>query len=45
VRPAADRRHDALTTAAWSIMILGQVPKAAHGAVADLYLLTDIDVP
>jgi NadR type nicotinamide-nucleotide adenylyltransferase len=48
--PWCDRRliadTDALTTAAWSIMILGQVPEARVMApLADLYLLTDIDVP
>jgi NadR type nicotinamide-nucleotide adenylyltransferase len=37
---------DALTTAAWAIMILGHVPDALVMApLADLYLLTDIDVP
>jgi NadR type nicotinamide-nucleotide adenylyltransferase len=37
---------DALTTAAWSIMILGQVPDGMRlTPLADLYLLTDIDVP
>ncbi|HEY5710892.1 MAG TPA: AAA family ATPase [Allosphingosinicella sp.] len=37
---------DALTTAAWSIMILGHIPKALRlEPLADLYLLTDIDVP
>ena len=38
---------DALTTAAWSLMILGEVPEGVmegFGA-ADLYLLTDIDIP
>jgi NadR type nicotinamide-nucleotide adenylyltransferase len=36
---------DALTTAAWSIMILGHVPEALRAEpLADLYLLTDIDV-
>ena len=48
--PWCDRRliadTDALTTAAWSIMILGHVPEALVMApLADLYLLTDIDVP
>jgi HTH-type transcriptional regulator, transcriptional repressor of NAD biosynthesis genes len=38
---------DALTTAAWSLMILGQIP---HGVLddwprPDLYLLTDVDIP
>jgi HTH-type transcriptional regulator, transcriptional repressor of NAD biosynthesis genes len=38
---------DALTTAAWSIMILGHVPDGVLDdcPVADLYLLTDIDIP
>jgi HTH-type transcriptional repressor of NAD biosynthesis genes len=37
---------DALTTAAWSIMILGHVPEnLVMAPLADLYLLTDIDVP
>ena len=38
---------DALTTAAWSIMILGQVPDGVLDGwpVPDLYLLTDIDIP
>ena len=38
---------DALTTAAWSLMILGRVPDGLFEAFvkADLYLLTDIDVP
>jgi len=38
---------DALTTAAWSLMILGHVPeKIMEGfALADLYLLTDTDIP
>ena len=38
---------DALTTAAWSIMILGEVPPAVLEDVPkiDLYLLSDIDVP
>ncbi len=38
---------DALTTAAWSIMILGHVPDAVLEGLplADLYLLTDIDIP
>jgi HTH-type transcriptional regulator, transcriptional repressor of NAD biosynthesis genes len=38
---------DALTTAAWSLMILGHVPDGLFGdfAKADLYLLTDIDIP
>jgi NadR type nicotinamide-nucleotide adenylyltransferase len=48
--PHCDRRlivdTDALTTAAWSIMILGHVPETLVMApLADLYLLTDIDVP
>jgi len=48
--PQCERRliadTDALTTAAWSIMILGHVPDALPTApLADLYLLTDIDVP
>jgi len=48
--PWCDRRliadTDALTTAAWSIMILGHVPEELVMApLADLYLLTDIDVP
>jgi len=48
--PWCDRRliadTDALTTAAWSIMILGRVPEALPMTpLADLYLLTDIDVP
>lgn len=38
---------DALTTAAWSLMILGRVPKGLYEGFtkADLYLLTDIDIP
>ena len=38
---------DALTTAAWSIMILGHVPDGVLDdcPLADLYLLTDIDIP
>jgi NadR type nicotinamide-nucleotide adenylyltransferase len=38
---------DALTTAAWSLMILGHVPERVMEdfPLADLYLLTDIDVP
>jgi NadR type nicotinamide-nucleotide adenylyltransferase len=38
---------DALTTAAWSLMILGHVPDGlfADFTRADLYLLTDIDIP
>lgn len=38
---------DALTTAAWSIMILGYVPDGLFDdwPVPDLYLLTDIDIP
>ncbi|HST37248.1 MAG TPA: AAA family ATPase [Allosphingosinicella sp.] len=38
---------DALTTAAWSLMILGHVPNAVLDdcPFADLYLLTDIDIP
>lgn len=38
---------DALTTAAWSIMLLGHVPEGVlrDFPMADLYLLTDIDVP
>jgi NadR type nicotinamide-nucleotide adenylyltransferase len=48
--PWCDRRlivdTDALTTAAWSIMILGHIPEElVMGPLADLYLLTDIDVP
>jgi NadR type nicotinamide-nucleotide adenylyltransferase len=48
--PWCDRRliadTDALTTAAWSIMILGHVPEhLVMAPLADLYLLTDIDVP
>jgi HTH-type transcriptional repressor of NAD biosynthesis genes len=48
--PWCDRRliadTDALTTAAWSVMILGHVPEGLLMApLADLYLLTDIDVP
>lgn len=49
-RPMCNRRliadTDALTTAAWSLMILGHVPDTIPLAPgADLYLLTDIDVP
>ena len=38
---------DALTTAAWSLMILGHVPDGVLDGFskADLYLLTDIDIP
>ena len=38
---------DALTTAAWSLMILGRVPEGLFDGFtkADLYLLTDIDIP
>jgi NadR type nicotinamide-nucleotide adenylyltransferase len=38
---------DALTTAAWSLMILGSVPDGVFDnfSKADLYLLTDIDIP
>jgi HTH-type transcriptional repressor of NAD biosynthesis genes len=38
---------DALTTAAWSLMILGRVPDGLYDGFtkADLYLLTDIDIP
>lgn len=38
---------DALTTAAWSLMILGSVPDGLfeNFTKADLYLLTDIDIP
>jgi HTH-type transcriptional regulator, transcriptional repressor of NAD biosynthesis genes len=38
---------DALTTAAWSIMLIGHVPDGLldDWAAADLYLLTDIDIP
>jgi NadR type nicotinamide-nucleotide adenylyltransferase len=38
---------DALTTAAWSLMILGHVPPGVLEdlPLADLYLLTDIDIP
>lgn len=38
---------DALTTAAWSLMILGRVPDGLfeNFTKADLYLLTDIDIP
>jgi HTH-type transcriptional repressor of NAD biosynthesis genes len=48
--PWCDRRliadTDALTTAAWSIMILGHVPEdLVMAPLADLYLVTDIDVP
>ena len=48
--PQCERRliadTDALTTAAWSIMILGHMPETLVMApLADLYLLTDIDVP
>ena len=50
-RPWCNRRlvvdTDALTTAAWSLMIFGHVPDGLFGdfEMADLYLLTDIDVP
>ncbi len=49
--PLCNRRlvvdTDALTTAAWSLMILGHVPDGLYEgfAKADLYLLTDIDIP
>lgn len=49
--PWCDRRlivdTDALTTAAWSIMLLGRVPEGVLDdcPFADLYLLTDIDIP
>jgi HTH-type transcriptional regulator, transcriptional repressor of NAD biosynthesis genes len=49
--PWCDRRlivdTDALTTAAWSIMLLGHVPEGVLDDCprADLYLLTDIDIP
>ena len=38
---------DALTTAAWSLMILGHIPEGVLEGfpLADLYLLTDIDIP
>ena len=38
---------DALTTAAWSIMILGHVPEGVTDGwpEPDLYLLTGIDIP
>ena len=38
---------DALTTAAWSIMILGHVPEGVTDGwpMPDLYLLTEIDIP
>ncbi|MEA3029502.1 MAG: HTH-type transcriptional regulator, transcriptional repressor of biosynthesis s [Sphingomonadales bacterium] len=38
---------DALTTAAWSLMILGHIPAGVMDGfpLADLYLLTDIDIP
>jgi NadR type nicotinamide-nucleotide adenylyltransferase len=38
---------DALTTAAWSLMILGHLPDGVMAGLvlADLYLLTDIDIP
>ena len=38
---------DALTTAAWSLMILGHIPDGLFDGwvKADLYLLTDIDIP
>ncbi|HYD13053.1 MAG TPA: AAA family ATPase [Allosphingosinicella sp.] len=38
---------DALTTAAWSLMLLGHVPDGLFDdfGKADLYLLTDIDIP
>ena len=50
-RPWCNRRlvvdTDALTTAAWSLMILDQVPDGLFEDFekADLYLLTDIDIP
>ena len=50
-RPWCNRRlvvdTDALTTAAWSLMILDQVPDGLFEdfETADLYLLTDIDIP
>ena len=49
--PRCNRRlvvdTDALTTAAWSLMILGHVPEGLFEGFtrADLYLLTDIDIP
>ena len=49
--PLCNRRlivdTDALTTAAWSLMILGRVPDGVVEGMllADLYLLTDIDIP
>jgi len=48
--PQCERRliadTDALTTAAWSLMILGRIPdQLVMAPLADLYLLTDIDVP
>ena len=49
--PQCNRRlivdTDALTTAAWSIMLLGYVPDGVLDGWpgADLYLLTDIDIP
>lgn len=49
--PHCDRRlivdTDALTTAAWSLMLLGHVPDGVTEAMPrpHLYLLTDIDVP
>lgn len=38
---------DALTTAAWSLMLIGHVPEGVMDdcPIADLYLLTDIDIP
>jgi HTH-type transcriptional repressor of NAD biosynthesis genes len=38
---------DALTTAAWSLMLLGHVPEGVmrNWPRSDLYLLTDIDIP
>jgi HTH-type transcriptional regulator, transcriptional repressor of NAD biosynthesis genes len=48
--PSCNRRlivdTDALTTAAWSIMLLGEVPDTIPlQPQADLYLLFDVDVP
>ena len=49
--PLCNRRlivdTDALTTAAWSLMIRGYVPDGVVEGMllADLYLLTDIDIP
>ena len=49
--PLCNRRlivdTDALTTAAWSLMILGHVPDGLYDGftAADLYLLTDVDIP